>query len=85
LRSVRLQEVDQATWWDTFTKLQRICRKAAQVLFIAKKIDREEMHNYFMSGKNTKSNKLQRPDDFLNIFSSIATNKVIDGGKPGEL
>lgn len=48
-RHQRLQEADQATWWDTFTKLQRICRKAAQVLFIAKKIDREEMHNYFMS------------------------------------
>ena len=43
-------EADQATWWETFSKLQRICRKAAQVLFIAKKLDREQMHNYFMSG-----------------------------------
>ncbi|KAL5006956.1 hypothetical protein ScPMuIL_015762 [Solemya velum] len=42
-------EEDQATWWETFTKLQRIVRKAAQVLFITKKIDREDMHNYFMS------------------------------------
>ncbi|KAL3831256.1 hypothetical protein ACJMK2_023030 [Sinanodonta woodiana] len=40
---------DQALWWETFSKLQRIMRKAAQVLFIAKKIDREQMHNYFMS------------------------------------
>ena len=43
-------EADQATWWETFGKLQRIMRKAAQVLFIAKKLDREQMHNYFMSG-----------------------------------
>ena len=45
-------EADQATWWETFGKLQRIMRKAAQVLFIAKKLDREQMHNYFMSGTN---------------------------------
>lgn len=43
-------EADQATWWDTLGRLQRILRKAAQVLFIAKKLDREQMHNYFMSG-----------------------------------
>lgn len=49
-RHQRLQEQDQNTWWETFTKLQRICRKAAQVLFIAKRIDRDQMHNYFMSG-----------------------------------
>ncbi|XP_071108697.1 NACHT and WD repeat domain-containing protein 2-like [Haliotis cracherodii] len=48
-RHPRLQEQDQSTWWETFSKLQRIIRKAAQVLFITKKIDREQMHNYFMS------------------------------------
>ncbi|XP_050388645.1 NACHT and WD repeat domain-containing protein 2 [Patella vulgata] len=48
-RSQRLQEIDQAQWWETFSKLQRIIRKSAQVLFITKKIDREQMHNYFMS------------------------------------
>lgn len=48
-RQRRLMEADQATWWETFGKLQRIMRKAAQVLFIAKKLDREQMHNYFMS------------------------------------
>ena len=51
-------EADQATWWETFSKLQRICRKAAQVLFIAKKLDREQMHNYFMSGTQSE---LPRP------------------------
>ncbi|XP_069111532.1 NACHT and WD repeat domain-containing protein 2-like [Argopecten irradians] len=48
-RHQRLQEQDQNTWWETFLKLQRIMRKAAQVLFITKKLDREQMHNYFMS------------------------------------
>ena len=55
-------EADQATWWETFGKLQRIMRKAAQVLFIAKKLDREQMHNYFMSG--TEYN----PYFFLQMF-----------------
>ncbi|ESO82088.1 hypothetical protein LOTGIDRAFT_135306 [Lottia gigantea] len=48
-RSQRLQEIDQAQWWETFGKLQRIIRKSAQVLFITKRIDREQLHNYFMS------------------------------------
>ncbi|KAJ8313494.1 hypothetical protein KUTeg_008055 [Tegillarca granosa] len=48
-RIQRLQEQDQATWWETFEKIQKILRKAAQVLFITKRIDREQMHNYFMS------------------------------------
>ena len=49
-RQRRLMDADQNTWWETLGKLQRILRKAAQVLFIAKKLNREEMHNYFMSG-----------------------------------
>ncbi|KAK3802261.1 hypothetical protein RRG08_004547, partial [Elysia crispata] len=40
---------DQNAWWDTFNKLTKIIRKSAQVLFITKKIDREQMHNFFMS------------------------------------
>ncbi|XP_012943969.1 NACHT and WD repeat domain-containing protein 2 [Aplysia californica] len=48
-RHQRLMENDQAAWWDTFTRLTRIIRKAAQVLFITKKIDREQRHNFFMS------------------------------------
>jgi len=30
-------------------------------LFIAKKIDREEMHNYFMSGKNKNQTNYTGP------------------------
>ncbi|KAK0046460.1 NACHT and WD repeat domain-containing protein 2 [Biomphalaria pfeifferi] len=48
-RHQRLMENDQAAWWETFGNLTRIVRKAAHVLFITKKIDREQMHNFFMS------------------------------------
>ncbi|CAL1545368.1 unnamed protein product [Lymnaea stagnalis] len=48
-RHQRLMENDQAAWWETFGNLTKIIRKAAQVLFITKKIDREQMHNFFMS------------------------------------
>lgn len=44
-------EHDQNMWWDTLSRLQRIIRKSAQVLFLAKKLDRDQMHNYFMSGE----------------------------------
>lgn len=50
-RHAKLQEADQEEWWDTFGRLCRILRKAAQVLFIAKKLDKDQMHNYFMSGR----------------------------------
>jgi len=45
-----MMEADQNEWWNTMVRLQKMLRKAAQVLFIAKKITRDEMHNYFMSG-----------------------------------
>ena len=61
-------EADQATWWETFSKLQRICRKAAQVLFIAKKLDREQMHNYFMSGTQPE---LLRPIPWNSVESDL--------------
>ncbi|XP_013421183.1 NACHT and WD repeat domain-containing protein 2 [Lingula anatina] len=48
-RHQRLQEADQNTWWETMGKLQRMLRKAAQVMFITKKLNKEQMHNYFMS------------------------------------
>lgn len=44
-------EQDQNTWWETMGKLQKMLRKAVQVLFVARKLDRDQMHNYFMSGK----------------------------------
>ena len=48
--SERLMEQDQNTWWATMGKLQIMFRKAAQVLMMARKFDRDQMHNYFMSG-----------------------------------
>ncbi|CAH1788936.1 unnamed protein product [Owenia fusiformis] len=48
-RNPKLQERDQALWWETFGKLTKMLRKAANVLFIARKLTREQMHSYFMS------------------------------------
>ncbi|CAG5115605.1 unnamed protein product [Candidula unifasciata] len=48
-RHQRLMGHDQAAWWDTLAKLTRIIRKAAQVLLITRRINREQMHNFFMS------------------------------------
>ncbi|KAL8578635.1 hypothetical protein ACOMHN_007093 [Nucella lapillus] len=48
-RHQRLMEMDQNAWWETLGKLQRIVRKSAQVLFLARKLNRDQVHNYFMS------------------------------------
>ncbi|XP_070184794.1 NACHT domain- and WD repeat-containing protein 1-like, partial [Littorina saxatilis] len=48
-RHQRLMELDQNTWWETLGKIQRILRKAAQVLFLGRKLTRDQVHNYFMS------------------------------------
>ncbi|XP_035219910.1 NACHT and WD repeat domain-containing protein 2-like [Stegodyphus dumicola] len=48
-RAPKLQAADQATWWDTLEKLQKLLRKAAHSLYVSEKIDHEAMHNYMMS------------------------------------
>ncbi|XP_012269999.1 NACHT and WD repeat domain-containing protein 2 [Orussus abietinus] len=48
-RVPKLQQEDQAIWWDTMTKMQKLFRKGAQSLFNAGKFDKDTMHNYFMS------------------------------------
>lgn len=45
-----MQAEDQAIWWDTLNKMQKLFRKAAASLHAQGKIDDEIMHNYFMSG-----------------------------------
>jgi hypothetical protein len=47
----KLQQQDQAIWWDTMVKMQKLLRKASLSLFNGGKIDKETMHNYFMSGE----------------------------------
>lgn len=49
-RVPKLQAEDQAIWWDTLNKMQKLLRKAASSLQSANKFDKELMHNYFMSG-----------------------------------
>ncbi|CAL4190550.1 unnamed protein product, partial [Meganyctiphanes norvegica] len=48
-RVPKLQAQDQATWWDTLAKMQKLLRKAAQACYNTHKIDKDAMHNYFMS------------------------------------
>ncbi|CAB3365460.1 Hypothetical predicted protein [Cloeon dipterum] len=48
-RVPKLQQQDQAIWWDTMVKMQKLLRKASQSLFNGGKIDKDTMHNYFMS------------------------------------
>ncbi|XP_069163973.1 NACHT and WD repeat domain-containing protein 2 [Procambarus clarkii] len=48
-RVPKLQAQDQATWWDTLAKMQKLLRKAAQACYNTHKMDKEAMHNYFMS------------------------------------
>ncbi|XP_015115878.1 NACHT and WD repeat domain-containing protein 2 [Diachasma alloeum] len=48
-RIPKLQAEDQAIWWDTMLKMQKLFRKGAQSLFNSGKFDKDTMHNYFMS------------------------------------
>ncbi|GBP66176.1 NACHT and WD repeat domain-containing protein 2 [Eumeta japonica] len=48
-RVPKLQAEDQAIWWDTLNKMQKLFRKASSQLYNAGKIDHDTMHNYFMS------------------------------------
>jgi hypothetical protein len=50
-RIPKLQQHDQAVWWDTLGKMQKLLRKAALSLANSEKIDKDTMHNYFMSGE----------------------------------
>lgn len=50
-RNAKLQEADGNAWWDTMNQLQKILRRAVQVLYAAKKVDEEGVHNYYMSGR----------------------------------
>lgn len=70
-RIPKLQAEDQAIWWDTLNKMQKLFRKSAHSLHTQGKIDDETMHNYFMSGNYP-------PILFINIiFATISDIKSI--------
>ncbi|KAJ8954195.1 hypothetical protein NQ318_005790 [Aromia moschata] len=48
-RIPKLQAEDQAKWWDTLGKFQKLFRKASASLLQQGKMDHDAMHNYFMS------------------------------------
>lgn len=48
-RVPKLQQEDQAKWWDTLDRMQKLLRKAATTLFAQGQLDFDSMHNYLMS------------------------------------
>ncbi|XP_048000249.1 NACHT and WD repeat domain-containing protein 2-like [Leguminivora glycinivorella] len=48
-RVPKLQAEDQAVWWDTLGKMQKLFRKASLQLYTSGKMNKDAMHNYFMS------------------------------------
>ncbi|KAI8121835.1 NACHT and WD repeat domain-containing protein 2 [Lucilia cuprina] len=48
-RVPKLQAEDQAIWWDTLGKMQKLLRKAAASLGASGKMSKDAVHNYFMS------------------------------------
>ncbi|XP_034486259.1 NACHT and WD repeat domain-containing protein 2 [Drosophila innubila] len=48
-RVPKLQAEDQAVWWDTLNKMQKLLRKAAASLGASNKMSKDDVHNYFMS------------------------------------
>ncbi|CAH1405153.1 unnamed protein product [Nezara viridula] len=48
-RIPKLQQHDQAVWWDTLGKMQKLLRKGAQSLYNSGKMSKDATHNYFMS------------------------------------
>lgn len=57
-RIPKLQQQDQAIWWDTLAKMQKLFRKASISLFNSGKIDKDTMHNYYMSGRCKNNNNI---------------------------
>ncbi|XP_046458040.1 NACHT and WD repeat domain-containing protein 2-like isoform X2 [Daphnia pulex] len=48
-RVPKLQQEDQAKWWDTLDRMQKLLRKAATTLYAQGQLDFDSMHNYLMS------------------------------------
>lgn len=80
-RVPKLQAEDQAIWWDTLNKMQKLLRKAAASLHAAGKFEKDLMHNYFMSGDLFRVS----PHSTLNnlftgkSFNLVTEREVING------
>lgn len=42
---------DQSAWWSVQSRLQKMLRKSAMKLYENGRLSREDMHNYFLSGR----------------------------------
>ncbi|CAD6995892.1 unnamed protein product [Ceratitis capitata] len=73
-RVPKLQAEDQAVWWDTLNKMQKLLRKAAASLGASGKMDKECVHNYFMSAyvryiNNINLQNLKKASLFVDIIN----------------
>jgi len=68
-RIPKLQQHDQAVWWDTLSKMQKLLRKAALSLANSGKMDKDTMHNYFMSGESPAA-RLWQATSFLTVVKN---------------
>uniref|UniRef100_T1J835 NACHT domain-containing protein n=1 Tax=Strigamia maritima TaxID=126957 RepID=T1J835_STRMM len=91
-RTPKLQAQDQATWWLTLEKMQKLLRKAAEICLNQGIMDKDAVHNYFMSVterevingilnvKNTKNTCLGylRYINNINLGNAKAACKYVD-------
>lgn len=80
-RIPKLQAEDQAKWWDTLGKFQKLFRKAALALQQQGKMDSDAVHNYFMSGKALCHTKVSECHNawIIKKRSLVTEREVING------
>lgn len=76
-RVPKLQAEDQAIWWDTLGKMQKLFRKATISLYTAGKMTKDEMHNYYMSGNSVHQVKNKKL--IMKILLLVTEREVING------
>lgn len=59
--------------------MQKILRKAAASLSTTGKIDKDQMHNYFMSGKNKMHKILSKIESYFVDPNLVTEREVING------
>lgn len=59
-------------------KFQKLFRKAASSLYQQGKIDKDAVHNYYMSGKHFK-NFIANAPKFFHLLTSVTEREVING------
>lgn len=79
----KLQQEDQAKWWDTLDRMQKMLRKAATTLYNQGQLDHDSMHNYLMSGQQQHAKQYNPFNSVLLLgilpFITVTEREVIRG------